>query len=301
VLDLLYQLFGVLTLAALVRAFVPLFLATLGGVFNERSGVVNIGLDGIMVFGTWFGAWGALRWGALAGLAVAVLAGTVVALIHAVATVTFRVDQIVSGVAINIIALGLPRFLSILAYEQPTQSPNVPKLPLIDLPVLGGVSPLLPFTLVLGAIAWFVVNRTVFGLRLRSSGENPRAAETLGVRVYAMRYAGTLVSGALAGLAGAYISIELVGQYTENMNQGRGFIALAALILGNWSVVGVALSCLLFAWTQALTVYLELPFLPNEVIQALPYLTTLLVLAVFYRRVRPPKAVGQAYEAGAPV
>jgi general nucleoside transport system permease protein len=301
VLDLFIDLFGVLTLAATVRAFVPLFLATLGGLFNERSGVVNIGIDGMMVFGTFFGAWGALRYGPLAGLAIATLAGAVVALIHAVATITFRVDQIVSGVAINILALGMPRFLSIVAFDQPTQSPVVPKLPIINLPGPFDMSPVVPFTLLLGVVAWFVVNRTVFGLRLRSSGENPRAAETLGVRVYGVRYAGVLISGALAGLAGAYLSIELVGQYIENMNQGRGFIALAALILGNWSVVGVALSCLLFGWTQALTVFLELPFLPNEVIQSLPYVTTLLVLAVFYRRVRPPRAVGQAYEAGAPV
>lgn len=300
-LNLLIELFGVLTLAAMVRAFVPLFLATLGGLFNERSGVVNIGIDGMMVFGTWFGAWGALRYGALAGLAIATVAGVLVALIHAIATITFRVDQIVSGVAINILALGLPRFLSIVAFDQPTQSPVVQKLPIMNMPGPFDMSPVVPFALLLGVAAWFVVNRTVFGLRLRSSGENPRAAETLGVRVYGVRYAGVMISGGLAGLAGAYLSIELVGQYIENMNQGRGFIALAALILGNWSVIGVALSCLLFGWTQALTVFLDLPFLPNEVIQALPYLTTLLVLAVFYRRVRPPKAVGHVYEAGAPV
>jgi simple sugar transport system permease protein len=115
-----------------------------------------------------------------------------------------------------------------------------------------------------------------------------------------MRYAGVLISGAFAGLGGAYLSVELVGQYIEGMNQGRGFIALAALIMGNWSVVGVALSCLFFGWTQALSTFLEIPFLPDEFIQTLPYITTLVVLAVFYRRVRPPKAVGQAYESGAP-
>ena len=298
--ELLGSLVGVAVISATIRAFVPLFLATLGGLFNERSGVVNIGLDGIMIFGTWFGAWGALRWGAVAGLLLAIVAGVAVGALHALATVTFRVDQIVSGVAINIIALGLPRFLSIVAYEQPTQSPRVPSLPRLDVPLLGQMSPLVPLTLLLGAGVWFVVSRTVFGLRLRSAGENPHAAETLGVRVLGMRYAGVLLSGALAGLAGAYISVELVGQYTEGMNQGRGFIALAALILGNWSVVGVAWSCLLFGWTEAVSIYAEIPAIPDEFIQSLPYVTTLLVLAVFYRRVRPPKAVGQAYESGAP-
>ena len=297
------QLFGVAVLASLIRAFVPLFLATLGGLFNERSGIVNIGIDGMMIFGTWFGAWGSLRYGALAGLLIATLSGTLLALIHAVATVTFRVDQIVSGVAINILALGVPRFLSIVAFGegQETQSPAVPSLPKIDLPGLGEISPVVPLTIVLGVAAWWVLNRTVLGLRLRSAGENPRAAESLGVRVISMRYVGVLISGAFAGLAGGYLSVELVGQYTEGMNQGRGFIALAALILGNWSVIGVALSCLLFAWTEALTVYLRVDWINNAFIASLPYIVTLIVLALVSRRVRPPKAVGQAYEAGSPV
>ena len=299
--EILLQLLGFATIASAIRAFVPLYLATLGGVFNERSGVVNIGIDGMMIFGTWFGAWGALQWGPAAGLLVAVIAGTLVALIHAVATVTFRVDHIVSGVAINILAIGLPRFLSIVAYGQGTQSPQVDQLPTFNLPRLGAISPIVPLTLVLGVAAWFVLSRTVFGLRLRSAGENPRAAESLGVRVVVMRYAGVLISGAFAGLAGGYLSIELVGLYREGMNQGRGFIALAAVILGNWSPIGAALSCLLFAWTEALTVFLRVSWINNAFISSLPYIVTLVVLAVFFRRVRPPKAVGQAYEAGSPV
>jgi general nucleoside transport system permease protein len=297
------QLIGIAVIASLIRAFVPLFLATLGALFNERSGIVNIGIDGMMIFGTWFGAWGSLRYGALAGLLIATLSGALVALIHAVATVTFRVDQIVSGVAINILALGVPRFLSIVAFGegQETQSPAVPSLPKIDLPGLGEISPVVPLTIVLGVAAWWVLNRTVLGLRLRSAGENPRAAESLGVRVINMRYVGVLISGAFAGLAGGYLSVELVGQYTEGMNQGRGFIALAAVILGNWSVIGITFSCLLFAWTEALTVYLRVDWINNAFIQSLPYIVTLVVLALFSRRVRPPKAVGQAYEAGSPV
>jgi ABC-type uncharacterized transport system permease subunit len=299
--EILVQLFGLATIASAIRAFVPLYLATLGGVFNERSGIVNIGIDGMMIFGTWFGAWGALQWGPVAGLVTAVVAGTAVAAIHAVATVTFRVDHIVSGVAINILAIGLPRFLSIVAYGQGTQSPQVEQLPKVDVPGIGEMSLLVPLTILFGATAWFVLNRTVFGLRLRSSGENPRAAESLGVRVRGMRYAGVLISGAFAGLAGGYLSIELVGLYREGMNQGRGFIALAALILGNWSPIGAALACLLFAWTEALTVFLRVDWINNAFIQSLPYIVTLVVLAIFFRRVRPPKAVGQAYEAGSPV
>ena len=214
-----------------------------------------------------------------------------VAAIHAVATVTFRVDQIVSGVAINILALGVPRFLSIVAFGegQEAQSPAVRSLPKIDLPRLGEISPVVPLTIVLGVAAWWVFNRTVLGLRLRSAGENPRAAESLGVRVVNMRYAGVLISGAFAGLAGGYLSVELVGQYTEGMNQGRGFIALAALILGNWSVIGVAFSCLLFAWTEALTVYLRVDWINNAFIASLPYIVTLVVLAVFSAGCAPPR------------
>ena len=299
--DILVQLFGVATIASALRAFVPLYLATLGGVFNERSGIVNIGIDGMMIFGTWFGAWGAYKWGPVVGLLLAVASGVAVAALHAMATITFRVDHIVSGVAINILAIGIPGFLSIVAYGQRTQSPQVSQLPKIDVPGLGEISPVVPLTVLLGFGAWFVLSRTVFGLRLRSAGENPRAAESLGVRVKGMRWAGVLISGGFAGLAGGYLSIELVGLYREGMNQGRGFIALAALILGNWSPIGAALSCILFAWTEALTVFMRVDWINNAFIQSLPYIVTLVVLALFSRRVRPPKAVGQAYEAGSPV
>ena len=299
--DILVQLFGVATIASALRAFVPLYLATLGGVFNERSGIVNIGIDGMMIFGTWFGAWGAYKWGPVVGLLLAVASGVAVAALHAMATVTFRVDHIVSGVAINILAAGVVGFLSIVAYGQRTQSPQVSQLPKIDVPGLGEISPVVPLTVLLGFGAWFVLSRTVFGLRLRSAGENPRAAESLGVRVKGMRWAGVLISGGFAGLAGGYLSIELVGLYREGMNQGRGFIALAALILGNWSPIGAVFSCLLFAWTEALTVFLRVDWINNAFIASLPYIVTLVVLALFSRRVRPPKAVGQAYEAGSPV
>jgi hypothetical protein len=139
--DLLVQLFGLATIASAIRAFVPLYLATLGGVFNERSGIVNIGIDGMMIFGTWFGAWGAFKWGPVAGLLLAIAAGVAAAAVHAMATITFRVDHIVSGVAINILAIGIPRFLSIVAYGQGTQSPQVEQLPKIDVPGLGEISP----------------------------------------------------------------------------------------------------------------------------------------------------------------
>ena len=157
--DILVQLFGLATIASAIRAFVPLYLATLGGVFNERSGIVNIGIDGMMIFGTWFGAWGAFKWGPEVGLLLAIAAGVAAAAVHAMATITFRVDHIVSGVAINILAIGIPRFLSIVAYGQGTQSPQVEQLPKIDVPGLGDISPVALLTVVLGAGVWFMPSR----------------------------------------------------------------------------------------------------------------------------------------------
>jgi ABC-type uncharacterized transport system permease subunit len=299
--ELLVQLFGLATVASAIRALAPLYLATLGGVLSERSGVVNFGIDGMLILGAWFGAWGALRWGPLAGLLLAVVAGTLAAAVHAVATVTFRVNHIVSGMAINILAIGLARFLSVAAYGQGAESPRVEQLPKLDVPGLGGLSPLVAVTILLGVGAWFALNRTVLGVRLRSAGENPRAAETLGVRVGSARSAGVLISGALAGLAGGYLSIELVGLYREGISQGRGFIALAALLLGNWSPIGAFLACALFAWVEALIAFLRVDGIDTALIYGLPYVVALLVLALFVRRVRPPKAVGEAYEAGSPI
>jgi general nucleoside transport system permease protein len=299
--ELVGQLFGLAVVASAIRSFVPLYLAAVGGVFSERAGVVNVGIDGTMIFGAWFGAWGALRYGAPAGLALAVVAGMAVAAVHALATVTLRVDQLVSGVAINVLALGVPRYLSVVAYGQGAGSPAVPRLPALTVPRLGEMSPIVPLTVVLGVAAWLALNRTVPGLRLRSAGEDPLGAERLGVRVAAARYAGVVTSGAFAGLAGAYLSVELVGRYGEGMNQGRGFVALAALLLANRSVAGAVLSCLLFGWTEALTAHLRVGRIDNAFVQALPYVVTLVVLGLFLRRVRPPRAVGQAYEAGAPI
>ena len=270
--------------------------------FNERSGIVNIGIDGMMIFGTWFGAWGALQWGPVAGLLTAVAAGVAVAAIHAMATITFRVDHIVSGVAINILAIGIPRFLSIVAYGQGTQSPQVAAAPQDRPPRPGrdvdrgpgdhparGRRP--------GSCSTGPSSACASARPARTPG--PPRASASGSRACA----GPACSSpaAFAGLAGGYLSIELVGLYREGMNQGRGFIALAALILGNWSPIGAAFACLLFAWTEALTVFLRVDWINNAFIQSLPYIATLVVLALFSRRVRPPKAVGQAYEAGSPV
>jgi ABC-type uncharacterized transport system permease subunit len=282
------------TFGAALRVSVPILLAGLGGLYAERAGVVNIGLEGMMILGTWFGAWAGWHWGPLAGVAGGIVGGGLGGLLHAVATVSFGIDHIVSGVAINILAAGVTRFLSVVAYTNVpgagiTQSPQVTgNIPDVNVPVLAGghlfglstpnvfgwfekrhwflvsdiagllrgltsnVSLLTIAAVALIPITWWVLWRTAFGLRLRSVGEHPVAAESLGVPVYTMKYVAVVISGALAGLGGAFLVIEEAGIYREGQTAGRGFIALAALIFGNWRPMGVASGAGLFGYADAL-------------------------------------------------
>jgi general nucleoside transport system permease protein len=292
--------------------FTIIYLTGLGGLFSERSGIVNIGLEGLMITGTVMGAWGAINWGPVAGLAIGAASGLLFSLVHAVATVTFRVDQIVSGVVINVVALGLARFLSQLFFGSASQSTSgVPNFDTIDIPLLSSLpwglgrafqdmSPLtvLAFLLVFPVI--FMLNRTRFGLRLRSAGENPEATRTLGVRVAPLRYSGVALSGFLAGLSGAFLAIEVNALYQEGQTQGLGFIALAALILGNWSPSRLLVAALLFGFAQAIPLRLDdapvIGALPDQFVRMIPYVVTIIAIAGFVGRVQPPAAAGKAYE-----
>ena len=282
------------TFSATLRVSMPILLAGLGGLYAERAGVVNIGLEGMMILGTWFGAWAGWHWGPWAGVAFGMAGGAAGGLIHAVATVTFGIDHIISGVAINILAAGVTRFLSVIAYTNVpgagiTQSPQVRgSIPDVNLPVVAGghlfgvktpdmfgwierhhwflvsdtgallkgvtsnVAVLTLAAVALIPITWWVLWRTAFGLRLRSVGEHPVAAESLGVPVYTMKYLAVTISGALAGLGGAFLVFEEAGIYREGQTAGRGFIALAALIFGNWRPLGVAAGAGLFGYADAL-------------------------------------------------
>jgi simple sugar transport system permease protein len=270
--------------SAMLRWSIPILLAGLGGLYSERAGVVNIGLEGMMILGTWFGAWGTLEWGPWIGILVGLLGGAMGGLLHAIATVSFGVDHIISGVAINILAPGLARFLSTEVFNNPTQSPDVADVGKFTMPVLAGgkvfgtdtpnvlgniakrdiffvsdiaamlrglITDLSFFTMIALAIvpltSWLVW-RTRFGLRLRIAGENPVAGESLGVNIYAQKYIGVVISGALAGLGGTFIAMELAGFFQEGQTQGRGFIGLAALIFGNWRPFGVLYAALLFGY-----------------------------------------------------
>ncbi|MGH8867830.1 MAG: ABC transporter permease [Actinomycetes bacterium] len=271
------------TTSAALRLAVPIGMAALGGLWAERSGVINIGLEGMMILGTWFGGWAGYQWGPWWGIVAGVLGGALGGLVHALATVTFGVDHIVSGVAIILLATGATQFLSVIAFEGvpgggETQSPRVDPLPTYTVPGLSSalldlenegwfllsdaagilralVTNLSVLTIIAAAtlpLTYFVLWRTSFGLRLRSCGENPEAAESLGVRVYTMKYAAVTMSGALAGLGGAFLTIVAAGIYREGQTGGRGFIGLAAMIFGNWRPGGLAVGAGLFGYTDAL-------------------------------------------------
>jgi general nucleoside transport system permease protein len=294
------------------RYFTIIYLTGLGGLFCERSGIVNIGLEGILIVGTVMGAWGSVEFGPVAGLLIGAGSGLLFSLIHALATVTFRVDHIVSGVVLNVVAIGLARFLAQLFFGQATQSdPGIPGFGTIGIPGLSllplglgqafkGMSPVVPVAFALTIPALFLLNRTRFGLRLRSAGENPEAARTLGVRVAPLRYAGVAISGALGGLAGAFLAIEINGLFREGQTQGLGFIALAALILGNWMPLRLLVGSLLFGIAQAIPLRLNdapvISLLPEEFIRMIPYVVTIVAIAGFVGRVQPPAAAGRAYE-----
>jgi ABC-type uncharacterized transport system permease subunit len=274
-----------------VRLATPLLLAALGGLFSERSGVINIGLEGLMLAGAFTAAvmthYSGNPW---VGLLAAILAGTGVALIHAVACIRYRADQVVSGTAINILFLGVPALLSGALFESTGATPQIPRSELLPL------APIV-FAFALVPVTWWVLNRTPFGLRLRAVGENPEAADTAGVNVARIRYAGVLLSGALAAIGGAYLSIGQSSLFTRNMTAGRGFIALAALIFGKWRPVQTMLACLLFGVAEALSIQMQgVSEIPVQFIQIIPYVLTIVVLAGFIGHSRAPRALGLPYQ-----
>lgn len=294
------------TLAATIRNATPLVFAALGGMFSERSGVVNIGLEGLMLISAFAGVVGAFLSGsAWIGLLFAVGAGLLFALIHAVMCVTFEADQIISGTAINLLALSGTGFLMVIVFNQGGTSPDVEKfapvaIPLLSqIPVIGSAlfdqSLLVYLMYALVPVTYFVLFKTPFGLRLRATGEVPEAVDTAGVSVARMRYYGVALSGMLAALGGVYLSMGILSSFSENMTGGRGFIALAAMIFGRWHPVGAFLAALLFGLGGAITIRVPPEAIPNEFIQMIPYVLTIIVLAGFGGRAIAPAAVGKPY------
>ena len=302
-------------LAAMLVFATPLTYAALGGMFSERSGVVNIGLEGMMLMGAFFGAYGADKTGSwVAGIFVGIASGCALGLVYAFFAVNLRADQIVGGTAVNFLALGITGYLYNDIYGNNGTPNNLPAIPDVHLGFLSSVPPHglgrfledvfgnlnLMIWLSYGVLilAWFVLFRTAIGLRIRSVGEHPRAADTVGISVYGIRYASVVTSGGLAAMGGVFLSIGFVNSFTENMTAGRGFIALAALIFGKWRPFGAFGACLLFGFASALA-----PQFQNVdswqqyqvLFEALPYVLTLIAVAGIIGRSIPPAADGKPY------
>jgi len=286
----------------------PLIFAGIGGMFSERSGVVNIGLEGMMLMGAFWGVYGADKTGGwVGGLAIAALAGGLMALVHAFFAIHLRADQIVAGVAVNFLALGITGYFFFQLYHGQDVPVGVPTIPRVNIPWIGDLHFLGPaighlnlmiwLSFLLVVVSYFVLFKTPIGLRIRACGEHPRAADTVGINVYAVRYGSVVLSGILAALGGAYLSIGFGGgSFTDNQTAGRGFIALAAMIFGNWRPFGTFYAALLFGFSTALAY--RLPVYSGSaatLFQALPYTLTLIAVAGVIGRTVPPAADGKPY------
>ena len=314
-------LYSMLTLALIFST--PIIIASLGGMFSERSGVVNIALEGLMMFGGFAGATatvllepvfsGGFNWAPWIGLLFGIIVGVLISLIHAYLSVNVGADQVISGTGINLLAAGATVYLAQIIFNQQRTDTfqrgfvkqTVPGLS--DIPVLGDIffsniytTVYLAFILVV--VSWFVIYKTPFGLRLRSTGENPHASDSMGINVFKMRYIGVMLSGAFAGLAGAVMVLTQDTQYTVFSIHGTGFIALAALIFGKWKPYGLLGASLFFGFSQILSLYSTdisfLSSLPLEFFKALPYIITIIALVVFSSRAVGPKAAGEPYDKG---
>jgi general nucleoside transport system permease protein len=311
------------TLVSLTLVYAtPLTFAAIGGMFSERSGVVNIGLEGMMLMGAFFGAWGADRtdsW--VAGLVIGMIAGGLLALVHAVFSIHLRADQIVSGTAVIFLAYGITGFLYNDIYGDtgtpaacPAEPNCLPDVPDVNVGWLGSIPPsslgnfledsfgqmslLTYLAIALVVVSYFFMFKTPYGLRIRSCGEHPRAADTVGINVYGIRYASVVTSGVLAALGGVYLSIAFNHSFTEKMTAGYGFIALAALIFGNWRPFGAFAAALLFGFSTALAPEFEnVEAWSNysTLFAALPYVLTLIAVAGVIGRTVPPAAIGRPY------
>ncbi|WP_349410558.1 ABC transporter permease [Pseudalkalibacillus sp. SCS-8] len=314
------QILGIIIPTAIFAA-TPLILTALGGVFSERSGVVNIGLEGLMMMGAFVGAvftfygetWGFGSLSPWFSFLVAIIIGGVFALLHAVASITFKADQVVSGVALNFLAAGLTIFLVKKIFDA-GQTPYLnERIFKSDVPVLSDIPIIGPLlfgsayvtsyvAIALAIVVWFIIYKTPFGLRLRAVGEHPMAADTMGINVTKMRYVAVMLSGAFAGLGGAVYATSISGNFTHSTIAGQGFMALAAMIFGKWHPLGALGAALFFGLAQSLSITgQQIPVLqdiPYVFLLISPYVLTILALAGFVGRADAPKAIGKPYEKG---
>lgn len=296
-------------LASAIQASVPLILAAEAGLVSERSGVVNLALEGMMLSGAFASMIGASVCGNVwLGLLCGVAVGAVLGLVHAYASVTWAADQIISATGINVVAAGGTSFLLKVIFRHAGTSPAVPTIPKLfpaGIARLPGVGPILMnmtvidvFALALPFALLYFYQQTPMGLRVRSVGERPDAAESVGIPVHRVRYVSVVASGALAGLAGAYLVLDVLGFFQQDMSAGRGYLGLVAMIFGKWNPVGAFLAALFFGLADAVQIALQLNFaaaIPKEAFLALPYVLALLALAGFVGRAEAPEADGKPY------
>lgn len=303
------HVFSLTLLAATLRSATPILYPALAGIFSERSGVLNIALEGVMLISAFTAVVGSYYTGnAWLGVLMAIGAGLLTSLVHAFMCVHMRADQAIVGTGINILGAGLPSFLLLKMFGSQGISPIVTRIPemripfIADIPVIGPIfghqSPLVYLSLIMVPLSWFLLFKTPFGLRLRAVGENPRAAETVGVNVYLMRYSGVLISGVLAALGGAFLSVSYLAQFVKLMTAGRGFIGLAAMIFGRWNPWGALFACLLFGFADSLQAAAQAANVPiaPQFLLALPYILTIVALVGAMGRAEPPAYVAKPYE-----
>lgn len=300
--ELFTPAFVLILLFSTVRLATPLIFAALGGLFSERAGVINIALEGLMLTGAFVGAVTTYELeNPYLGFIFGIVAGAFVALIYAVAVIKFEADQVVAGFAITMLMIGLPAVISSRLYDSAGSTQQIAKeFLLLDFYNRISIASILAFALV--PVCWYVLYKTPFGLRLRATGENPEAADAAGVNVIRLRYIAVIISGVLAAAGGAYLSIGQSSLFTRGMTAGRGYIALAALILAKWKPIPVLFACLFFGFTEALAIQLQgvvkMPSgddIPVQFIQMIPYVLTIIVLAGFIGLSRAPKALGIPY------
>lgn len=293
-------------LAATIRMATPLGYAAIAGAISERSGITALGLEGMMLIGAFFGALGSwLTNSAWLGLIFAIVGGGLVGLVHAVFCIKFKSNQVVTGVGINMLGAGLTTVLLQAIWNNKSKSPSVAgfldiKIPLINKipligPIISGHNILVYMLVILTIVTWVILFKTPFGIRLRAVGEHPKAVDSLGLRATRIRYICVILSGVLAGIGGAYLSIGQLNMFSRGMIAGRGYIAVAAFVFGQWNPIGAVLASTLFGFTEALQLRLQTLPVYSQFIQMIPYLCTVVVLSGFLKRVGAPAATGKPY------
>lgn len=284
-------------IASTFRMSIPLILASLGGIYSAKAGIVAMGLEGMMLSGAFFAAYTTyITNNPYVGLFGGVLAGIILSLIHGLLVVRYKIDQVIGGIGINLFSQGLTTLLLQIVWGNRGKSTILPTIKNIKLPLIGKISPLFFLSIILIILSKFIFDKTKYGLHLKMTGENPRAAISLGVNVDRIKYKSLAITGALAGMAGSYLSIDQLNLFARDMTAGRGFIALSIDILGRYSPTGILSGSFLFGLADALQISLQSASIPGQLLQIIPYLVTLLVLIFGVKYVRAPESMGKNIE-----